>query len=151
MVFGACVFVMNDDGLILGITRKNEPDKWGIVGGKVEMGEAPLEAALRELKEETGLEVRPDARITLIYQDEHKGYLTAAYDVKIQDLVGKLPEVGKHIPAVEEGTLWGWVDTETLIRGPFGKFNLGLFQTLGIAPKKRKLEFSLPSKKKSLS
>lgn len=38
-----------------------DPEKWGFVGGGVEPGEAYLEAARRELQEETGLAV-PDLR-----------------------------------------------------------------------------------------
>jgi len=34
-----------------------EPDRWGLVGGAIEAGESPLEGAVRELAEETGLTV----------------------------------------------------------------------------------------------
>lgn len=35
------------------------PDTWGSPGGKVEEGETPRQAASREMKEETGIEVGP--------------------------------------------------------------------------------------------
>lgn len=38
-------------------TDRDYPGKWGIVGGMCEPGETATECALRELREETGLEV----------------------------------------------------------------------------------------------
>jgi ADP-ribose pyrophosphatase YjhB (NUDIX family) len=45
------------DGLIL-IRRKNPPYGWALPGGFVDYGESLEEAAVREAREETGLEVR---------------------------------------------------------------------------------------------
>ena len=40
--------------------RRTDNGKWGIIGGLLEMNETYEEAALREIREETGLEVRLD-------------------------------------------------------------------------------------------
>jgi 8-oxo-dGTP diphosphatase len=50
-------FVFRRDRVLL-IQRQHPPDEgyWNAPGGKIERGEDPLEAAQRELKEETGLE-----------------------------------------------------------------------------------------------
>jgi 8-oxo-dGTP pyrophosphatase MutT (NUDIX family) len=49
--------VMNADGRIL-LLRRADEDIWGLPKGTVEPGETLEEAALREVREETGLEVR---------------------------------------------------------------------------------------------
>ncbi len=46
-----------DQGLVL-IERQNPPHGWAMPGGFVEYGESLEEAAVREAKEETGLEVK---------------------------------------------------------------------------------------------
>ncbi|NJF24467.1 NUDIX hydrolase [Thermococcus sp. Bubb.Bath] len=52
--------IIYNNGVVL-IKRKNEPfkDHYALPGGFVEYGETVEEALLREVKEETGIEVRP--------------------------------------------------------------------------------------------
>ena len=51
---GGCVF--NDAGAVL-MQRRGDTNKWGFPGGMMELGETPQMTAVRELKEETGLDV----------------------------------------------------------------------------------------------
>ena len=44
------------DGRVLAISRKNNPTKFGFIGGKIDPGETAKEAASREFFEETGFE-----------------------------------------------------------------------------------------------
>src|SRR6476646_6345672 len=52
--FSVAVFCRNSGEILL--VRHKRLDLWLPVGGEVEAGETPLEAARRELREETGLE-----------------------------------------------------------------------------------------------
>ncbi len=51
------IIIEMDEGEIVLILRKNEPVGWAIPGGFVDYGESLEEAAVREAKEETSLDV----------------------------------------------------------------------------------------------
>lgn len=59
-VAAALAVVIRDRDVLL-VRRGNPPDKglWGFPGGKIEPGERTVSAAVRELREETGVEARP--------------------------------------------------------------------------------------------
>ena len=51
---GGCIF--NEKGEVL-LQKRTDSNKWGFPGGAIELGETPQMAAVREVKEETGLDV----------------------------------------------------------------------------------------------
>ncbi len=57
----ADIVVIHWDEVLL-LKRNTEPLKghWGLPGGRVELGETPKQAAIRELKEETGIKASMD-------------------------------------------------------------------------------------------
>ena len=61
--------VIEKDGLVL-LQRRADNGRWGLVGGLLELNETYTEAALREVREETGLEVRLEAFLG-IYHNHH--------------------------------------------------------------------------------
>lgn len=54
---GVGVFVLNDSGQIL-LEKRSDCGLWGLLGGKIEPGESVADAAVREVKEESGLDIR---------------------------------------------------------------------------------------------
>ncbi len=62
---GGCVF---DAGGKVLLQRRGDSKKWGFPGGAIEIGETPEMAAVREVKEETGLDVKVSGLIG-IYTD----------------------------------------------------------------------------------
>ena len=67
LVPAASAIVANEAGEIL-LQRRSDNDLWSIPGGAMEAGETISETAIRETREETGLEVKP-TRLIGIYCD----------------------------------------------------------------------------------
>lgn len=113
-----CLLVHPRLDLILGVSRKDDHTQFGLPGGKLEWGENPKQAALRELQEETGL-IGLDP--TFLMERFNKDNLDACYLITV---------VGGEPRTTEKG-LVRWVSREMLEDGPFGLYNRTLFQYLG--------------------
>ena len=66
-VVGVGIVIWRDDKVLL-VKRKNPPraGEWGLPGGKQKLGETIMQAAVREAREETGLDITPLGIITAI-------------------------------------------------------------------------------------
>lgn len=84
---GGCIF--NEKGEVL-LQRRGDTNKWGFPGGAIELGETPEMAAIREAKEETGLDVEV-GKLIGIYTDCNMEYASGdkaqsiliAYELKV--------------------------------------------------------------------
>src|ERR1035437_463258 len=71
---GALVVAKNTGRILLFKRAEdvNEPGTWNLMGGKVDTGETPANAAMREVEEESGLD--GDYKMTPVYTFRHKDF-----------------------------------------------------------------------------
>ncbi len=85
---GAIVVILDNANKILLLKRpenvKWSPLKWALPGGKLESGETPLAAAIRETKEETTLEVTDLIKVSEVLDKCVAAYYTRNYTGKVQ-------------------------------------------------------------------
>ncbi len=116
------IFIQNEDGLVLTVSRKTNSSKIGLPGGKIDPGESPEQAAIRELKEECGLDAS-NLRHVFTYQD--------VGCFKTHTFIG---DVKGTIQTTEKGVI-RWVEPKALLNpehSPYSKYNSLLFKKLGI-------------------
>jgi ADP-ribose pyrophosphatase YjhB (NUDIX family) len=110
-------------GKYLGVSRKGQPTQFGLPGGKVEAGEHPAVAAMRELREETALIALRPMLVYVALEPNGSGYFTYTYMCSTT-----FGEIHTDVDVVAK-----WLTAKELTEGPFGDYNCGLFATLQIA------------------
>lgn len=98
-----------DDGKILLIKRDIEPfkDYWDIPGGFLEESEHPRDGAIREAKEETGVEIEP-TEILDIFMDIYAGQGVTLNTYYIAKPIGGIARAG------DESAEIGWFELDNL-------------------------------------
>ncbi len=106
----ACGVLLNSGGEVLVAQRppgKIAAGKWEFPGGKIEPGESPLQALMRELHEELGVEVQAARRLIRFRHD---------YTDRIVILDTWLVRQFEGAPHSREGQQLDWVHPESLSR-----------------------------------
>ena len=120
--YAVCALITNDTGEILAVSRKDNPDAFGLPGGKVDPGEGVYEAVVREVHEETGLTFSNLIPIFIRLCEggtDGKAFVTTTFK----------GEVSGSIQTTEKGVV-KWISRQQLLDGPFGKYNEALFKAL---------------------
>ncbi len=116
--FSVAVYARKPSGRVLVIAHRRT-GLWLPIGGEMEAGETPLEAAARELREETGLTARYD-RLVGHCEGVPPGYL--GYEEHVTGVkglhmnfvfIGDVAEDAEVRPC-DEFTGWRWVDRAEL-------------------------------------
>lgn len=110
MKISAQVVLINPEGLVLGVSRKDDHNDMGLPGGKMESEDINPEAtAIRETLEETGLKI---SNLRLIFAIHKGGYMGYTYLAQYE---GEINHSEPHVV--------NWVAFERLVMGSFGKYN----------------------------
>jgi ADP-ribose pyrophosphatase YjhB (NUDIX family) len=113
------------------LVRQKQHGKWETVGGTIEPGESPEEAALRETKEETDLDVAvsliaalggPDCQVTYNNGDRVH-YVSIVYEGRVLH--------GEARPDDDEIEEVGWFTTDELQKLDLGPLAVAQLTTLG--------------------
>ena len=119
----ACVLIWRKDGMILGVSRPDDPEAFTLPGGGMHEGEEPKEAAARELKEETGIEL---SKLTPLFHALSDG------DFPCTAFEGEPLLLEEFQPQDGEKGIVKWCTPTELAGGPFGEYNKLLFSQVGI-------------------
>ena len=106
---GTNIFVVREDNLLLGLRRNVFGDgSWGLPGGHLEMNEAMIDAASRELFEETGLQAKSFTFTSIINDHKREGHYIQVGFVA-QDVIGE-PELREP----DRCAKWNWFPLNNL-------------------------------------
>lgn len=133
LLMPAVVTLPRDDDERLLLVRHSDTKLWGCIGGAVDPGEAPSAAAVRECREETGLELElgcilgavggPGYEVTYGNGDR-VGYVATVYDARV--VSGDLRPDGEEVDQAE------WFSRDEIDRLELGSFCSQLFAELRI-------------------
>jgi putative (di)nucleoside polyphosphate hydrolase len=119
---GVVIVVSGPDGRVLAFERGDVRGQWQAPQGGLEMGEAPIDAAWRELREETGLGPKD-----VDYVSEHPEWVLYEYPPEIVRAKGRIGQVHRWFhfsarsadiepkPDNDEFVAWKWVTRAWLV------------------------------------
>jgi 8-oxo-dGTP pyrophosphatase MutT (NUDIX family) len=131
----AAVLPVDERGRVLLAWHTGASDGWSTVGGAVDPGESPAEAAIREAREEIGVDVRIERLIDVLGGSDYEviypngdrtAYVCAVYEASIID--------GDPAPADGELSKVSWFTREELAEIPLSRFARALLTATGYLP-----------------
>lgn len=104
---GVGLIIVDDAGRVL-LEKRSDCGMWGLPGGKIEPGETILDAAIREAKEETGLDLTI-TRLLGVYSDPATRIVTYPDNGDVAQLIDVFVEA-----RIVSGTLTVSAESESL-------------------------------------
>jgi 8-oxo-dGTP pyrophosphatase MutT (NUDIX family) len=114
-----CVLTFRNSA-VLAVSRPDPPLRFGLPGGRIERGEAPIDGAARELFEETGY-VATD--LEHVYSAISESRLVHMFFA---------PTVSGSLRSSHEG-IAAWVEPRVVLCGAYPLFTRQMFSELGLA------------------
>jgi len=97
--------IPDDHGRVL-LIRRRDNQHWEPPGGVLELNETIHDGLRREIREETGLDIEPDA-LTGVYKNMPRGIIALVFRCKI---------TGGHLMPNDEVTAFRWADQTDIQR-----------------------------------
>jgi 8-oxo-dGTP diphosphatase len=129
MKSAVCLLLSASPTEFLGISRRNDTTRWGLPGGKVDPGETNIEALVREVSEEVGLQLNPLDLEPLFSDVCHGKGPEDTYWVTTYLWRGTTPPL--EFMQAEEGMALSWLQEASLCDpavSPFADYNVGVFK-----------------------
>ena len=109
MVPSVNVVVVNDAGEIL-LIRRSDNDNWALPGGAIDLGESVSQAAIRETKEETGIDCEITGLVGIYTDPGHIILYTSNGEARQEfSIVLRARAVGGQTTPSDESTEVRWV------------------------------------------
>ena len=131
---GVSAVILTPEGLLL--QRRSDNQLWGLPGGGVEPGESVSAAVVREVREETGLEVTP-VRLIGVYSLPENGQIVTYPDGNVTHYISTSFEcriVGGTLACGEESLELSWFDPERLPAELMPMHRIRVFDALARQP-----------------
>ena len=114
------VVLLNNKGEVLAVSRKTDHNDYGLIGGKKDPEDLDeTDTAIRETKEETGLDI---SNLRMIFSMHKDGYMGYTY---LADYIGEIDYDKEKEPHVVK-----WTNFQTIIDGSFGQWNALVAESL---------------------
>jgi ADP-ribose pyrophosphatase YjhB (NUDIX family) len=131
LVPSVSVLPVDAAGRVLLVRHAGHDDGWAVLGGAVEVGESPAQAAIREAREEIGAEVRLGRLLDVLGGPEYEvtypngdrtAYVTAVYEA----------EIVSGAPSVADAELSdvAWFSPAQLARLPLSRLSRALLAAI---------------------
>lgn len=114
-----CALLFNEQNEVLVVSRKDNPDDFGLPGGKVEGRESPSDAIIRELWEEIHVQHSRATPPKVVFQCKEGIYECITFICQLAE--------GEHSFVPEEGCVIKWMTWDELCsQGSFMEYNIKL-------------------------